>query len=113
MMARCGVDVARVGASTTGITAYREAAKYPDRIALIDGGPLATGHPLGVAGALLLSLAVEEVSDHLSDKLCNGLSMRRSWARQSCLAASSKISNHFGTGFKPPASVHSPGRDKC
>lgn len=36
------VDVAILGAGTAGISAYREASKYTDRIALIDGGPLGT-----------------------------------------------------------------------
>lgn len=36
------VDVAILGAGTGGMGAYREAAKYTDRIALIDGGPLGT-----------------------------------------------------------------------
>lgn len=36
------VDVAILGAGTAGMAAYREAAKYTDRIALIDGGPLGT-----------------------------------------------------------------------
>lgn len=35
-------DVAIIGAGTAGMAAYREAAKYTDRIALIDGGPLGT-----------------------------------------------------------------------
>jgi len=36
------VDVAILGAGTAGMSAYREASKYTDRIALIDGGPLGT-----------------------------------------------------------------------
>jgi len=36
------VDVAIIGAGTGGMAAYREARKYTDRIALIDGGPLGT-----------------------------------------------------------------------
>jgi len=36
------VDVAILGAGTGGMAAYREASKYTDRIALIDGGPLGT-----------------------------------------------------------------------
>lgn len=36
------VDVAILGAGTGGMSAYREASKYTDRIALIDGGPLGT-----------------------------------------------------------------------
>ena len=36
------VDVAIIGAGTAGMAAYREAAKYTDRVALIDGGPLGT-----------------------------------------------------------------------
>jgi dihydrolipoamide dehydrogenase len=35
-------DVAILGAGTAGMSAYREAARYTDRIALIDGGPLGT-----------------------------------------------------------------------
>lgn len=35
-------DVAILGAGTAGMGAYREASKYTDRIALIDGGPLGT-----------------------------------------------------------------------
>ncbi len=35
-------DVAILGAGTAGMAAYREAVKYTDRIALIDGGPLGT-----------------------------------------------------------------------
>ena len=36
------VDVAILGAGTAGMSAYREANKYTDRIALIDGGPIGT-----------------------------------------------------------------------
>ncbi|MEO0983045.1 MAG: dihydrolipoyl dehydrogenase [Pseudomonadota bacterium] len=36
------VDIAIIGAGTGGMAAYREARKYTDRIALIDGGPLGT-----------------------------------------------------------------------
>jgi dihydrolipoamide dehydrogenase len=36
------VDVAILGAGTAGMAAYREARKYTDRIALIDGGTLGT-----------------------------------------------------------------------
>jgi len=36
------VDVAIIGAGTAGMAAYREARKYTDRIALIDGGALGT-----------------------------------------------------------------------
>lgn len=36
------VDVAIIGAGTGGMAAYREARKYTDRIALIDGGTLGT-----------------------------------------------------------------------
>ena len=36
------VEVAILGAGTGGMAAYREARKYTDRIALIDGGPLGT-----------------------------------------------------------------------
>ena len=36
------VDVAVLGAGTAGMAAYREASKYSDRIALIDGGTLGT-----------------------------------------------------------------------
>ncbi|WP_299592706.1 dihydrolipoyl dehydrogenase [uncultured Tateyamaria sp.] len=35
-------DVAILGAGTAGMSAYREATKYTDRVALIDGGPLGT-----------------------------------------------------------------------
>ncbi len=35
-------DVAIIGAGTAGMSAYREAAQYTDRIALIDAGPLGT-----------------------------------------------------------------------
>ncbi|MBS7670652.1 dihydrolipoyl dehydrogenase [Croceicoccus gelatinilyticus] len=35
-------DVAIIGAGTAGMSAYREASRYTDRIALIDGGPLGT-----------------------------------------------------------------------
>jgi len=35
-------DVAILGAGTAGMGAYREASKYTDRIAIIDGGPLGT-----------------------------------------------------------------------
>ena len=35
-------DVAILGAGTAGMSAYREASKYTDRIALIDGGELGT-----------------------------------------------------------------------
>lgn len=35
-------DVAIIGAGTAGMSAYREASQYTDRIALIDGGPLGT-----------------------------------------------------------------------
>jgi len=36
------VDVAILGAGTAGMSAYREASRYTDRIALIDGGVLGT-----------------------------------------------------------------------
>lgn len=36
------VDVAIIGAGSAGMSAYREARKYTDRLALIDGGPLGT-----------------------------------------------------------------------
>ena len=36
------VDVAILGAGTAGMSAYREARQYTDRIALIDGGELGT-----------------------------------------------------------------------
>ncbi|MEM6273878.1 MAG: dihydrolipoyl dehydrogenase [Myxococcota bacterium] len=36
------VDVAILGAGTSGMSAYREARKYTDRLALIDGGTLGT-----------------------------------------------------------------------
>ncbi len=36
------VDVAILGAGSAGMSAYREARKYTDRIAMIDGGPLGT-----------------------------------------------------------------------
>lgn len=35
-------DVAIIGAGTAGMSAYREATQYTDRVALIDGGPLGT-----------------------------------------------------------------------
>lgn len=35
-------DVAILGAGTAGMAAYREATKYTDRVALVDGGPLGT-----------------------------------------------------------------------
>ena len=35
-------DVAVIGAGTAGMSAYREARKYTDRIALLDGGVLGT-----------------------------------------------------------------------
>lgn len=35
-------DVAIIGAGTAGMSAYREASQYTDRVALIDGGPLGT-----------------------------------------------------------------------
>lgn len=35
-------DVAVIGAGTAGMSAYREASQYTDRVALIDGGPLGT-----------------------------------------------------------------------
>ncbi|WP_417612512.1 dihydrolipoyl dehydrogenase [Parasphingorhabdus sp.] len=35
-------DVAIIGAGTAGMSAYREASQYSDRVALIDGGPLGT-----------------------------------------------------------------------
>ncbi|MEO0760564.1 MAG: dihydrolipoyl dehydrogenase, partial [Pseudomonadota bacterium] len=41
-MADYDVDVAILGAGSAGMAAYREARKYTDRIALIDGGPLGT-----------------------------------------------------------------------
>lgn len=41
-MTQYDVDVAILGAGTAGMAAYREASKYTDRIALIDGGPLGT-----------------------------------------------------------------------
>ncbi|MEM6421801.1 MAG: FAD-dependent oxidoreductase, partial [Pseudomonadota bacterium] len=41
-MARYDVDVAILGAGSAGMAAYREARKYTDRLALIDGGPLGT-----------------------------------------------------------------------
>ena len=41
-MPKYDVDVAILGAGTAGMAAYREASKYTDRIALIDGGPLGT-----------------------------------------------------------------------
>jgi len=41
-MSKYNVDVAILGAGTAGMAAYREAFKYTDRIALIDGGPLGT-----------------------------------------------------------------------
>lgn len=41
-MTEYDVDVAILGAGTAGMAAYREAAKYTDRVALIDGGPLGT-----------------------------------------------------------------------
>lgn len=41
-MSEYDVDVAILGAGTAGMAAYREARKYTDRVALIDGGPLGT-----------------------------------------------------------------------
>ncbi len=41
-MTEYDVDVAILGAGTGGMAAYREAAKYKDKIALFDGGPLGT-----------------------------------------------------------------------
>lgn len=41
-MKELDVDVAILGAGTAGMSAYREARKYTDRIALIDGGTLGT-----------------------------------------------------------------------
>lgn len=41
-MKQYDVDVAIIGAGTAGMAAYREASKYTDRIALIDGGVLGT-----------------------------------------------------------------------
>lgn len=41
-MTKYDVDIAILGAGTAGMAAYREAAKYTNRIALIDGGPLGT-----------------------------------------------------------------------
>ncbi|MEL6317127.1 MAG: FAD-dependent oxidoreductase, partial [Pseudomonadota bacterium] len=41
-MADYDVDVAILGAGTAGMGAYREARKYTDRIALLDGGTLGT-----------------------------------------------------------------------
>ncbi|MEO0819111.1 MAG: dihydrolipoyl dehydrogenase [Pseudomonadota bacterium] len=41
-MEQYDVDVAILGAGSAGMSAYREARKYTDRIALIDGGPLGT-----------------------------------------------------------------------
>lgn len=41
-MTQYDVDVAILGAGSAGMAAYREASKYTDRIALIDGGPLGT-----------------------------------------------------------------------
>ena len=35
-------DVAIIGAGTAGMSAYREALKYSDRVVMIDGGPLGT-----------------------------------------------------------------------
>ncbi len=35
-------DVAIIGAGTAGMSAYREACKYSDRVVMIDGGPLGT-----------------------------------------------------------------------
>lgn len=35
-------DVAIIGAGTAGMSAYREALKYGDRVVMIDGGPLGT-----------------------------------------------------------------------
>ncbi len=41
-MSEFDVDVAILGAGTAGLSAYREARKYTDRLALIEGGPLGT-----------------------------------------------------------------------
>ncbi len=41
-VAEYDVDVAIIGAGSAGMSAYREARKYTDRLALIDGGPLGT-----------------------------------------------------------------------
>ena len=36
------VDIAIIGAGTAGMAAYREARKFTDSIALIEGGPFGT-----------------------------------------------------------------------
>ena len=41
-MTQYDVDVAILGAGTSGMAAYREVVKHTDRVALIDGGPLGT-----------------------------------------------------------------------
>ncbi|BBB08686.1 dihydrolipoyl dehydrogenase [Sphingopyxis sp. EG6] len=41
-MADFDFDVAILGAGTAGMSAYREARKYTDRVVMIDGGPLGT-----------------------------------------------------------------------
>lgn len=41
-MAEYDVDFAILGAGTGGMAAHREAARYTDKIALFDGGPLGT-----------------------------------------------------------------------
>jgi len=59
------VDVAILGAGTAGMAAYREASKYTDRIALIDGGPLGTTCArVGCMPSKLL-IAAADAADHM------------------------------------------------
>jgi len=59
------VDVAILGAGTAGMSAYREASKYTDRIALIDGGPLGTTCArVGCMPSKLL-IAAADAADHM------------------------------------------------
>jgi len=59
-------DVAILGAGTGGMAAYREATKYTDRVALIDGGPLGTTCArVGCMPSKLL-IAAAEAAHHVS-----------------------------------------------
>lgn len=67
------VDVAIIGAGTGGMAAYREARKYTDRIALIDGGTLGTTCArVGCMPSKLL-IAAAEARHHANDVAGFGL----------------------------------------
>ncbi|WP_415400876.1 dihydrolipoyl dehydrogenase [Tateyamaria sp. SN3-11] len=70
-------DVAILGAGSAGMTAYREASKYTDRVALIDGGPLGTTCArVGCMPSKLLIAAAE--AKHASDNAdCFGISTQQ------------------------------------